>query len=46
MQDAVKKVFDSGVDVVYGVDSNANKKSKQRCIVQKVGKNLYKQTCR
>ena len=46
MQDAVKKVFDSGVDAAYGVDSNASKKSKQRCIVQKVGKNMYQQTCR
>ena len=46
MQDAVKKVFDSGVDAAYGVDTNASKKSKQRCIVQKVGKNMYTQTCR
>ena len=30
----------------YGVDTNASKKSKQRCIVQKVGKNMYTQTCR
>ena len=27
-------------------DTNASKKSKQRCIVQKVGKNMYTQTCR
>ena len=46
MADSLKKVLDSGVDAAYGVGSNANKKTRRNCIVQKVGKNLYKQTCR
>mgnify|MGYP000162054519 CR=1 FL=1 len=48
-RDAAKDAFDAGVGAAYGVpdsDSRANKKTRRTCIVQKVGKNLYKQTCR
>ena len=49
LRDAAKEAFDAGVGAAYGVsdsDSRANKRTRRSCIVQKVGKNLYKQTCR
>ena len=47
-RDAAKETFDAGVSATYGVsgsDTNT-KRTRRNCIVQKVGKNLYKQTCR
>ena len=49
VRDAAKDAFDAGVGAAYGVsdsDSRAKKRTRRSCIVQKVGKNLYKQTCR
>ena len=45
----VKETFDAGVGAAYGVDNSDNKNTKKKrgnCIVQKVGKNLYKYNCR
>ena len=49
VRDAAKDAFDAGVGAAYGVsdsDSRANKRTRRFCIKQKVGKNLYKKTCR
>ena len=49
MADSLQKVFNSGVDLAYGVDTSDDKntkRTKRNCIIQKVGKNMYQQTCR
>ena len=49
MADSLQKVFNSGVDLAYGVDTSDDKNTKRtrkNCIVQKIGKNMYQQTCR
>jgi hypothetical protein len=49
MTDALQDVFNSGVGLALGVDNSDDKNTKRtrrNCIVQKVGKNMYQQTCR